>query len=177
MRTTSILSTVLAVGAVVLAGCGSGYNGGGSAGSASSGSSSSASSSPSSSAQAVLATADTALGHIVVDGKGMTVYVFDKDTPGSGKSACTGGCLAAWPAVVADSAHPEVDGVSGEVGTITRDDGTLQVTLAGQPLYLWASDKAPGDTTGQGVQGVWWVVKPDGTKITETAAPTASSGY
>ena len=114
---------------------------------------------------------------IVVDGDGMTVYVFDKDTPGSGTSACSGGCLQAWPPVVADSESPTVEGVSGEVGTITRDDGTLQVTLEGYPLYLWQNDTAPGDTTGQGVQGVWWVVTPDGTKVTATPAPAASAGY
>ena len=171
--TTSILSTVLAVGAVVLAGCGSDDDAG-SAGSASSGTESSASSGPS--GQAVLATTDSDLGEIVVDGKGMTVYVFDKDTPGSGASACSGGCLQAWPPVVAESASPTVDGVSGDVGTITRDDGTMQVTLEGWPLYLWQGDQGPGDATGQGVQGVWWVVAPDGAKITATAAP-AMPGY
>jgi predicted lipoprotein with Yx(FWY)xxD motif len=177
MRTTSILSTVLAVGAVLLAGCGSDDGNAGAAGSSSSGSSSAPSSSSSSSGAAVLATADTDLGTIVVDGTGMTVYVFDKDTPGSGASACTGGCLQAWPPVLTDSATPTVDGVPGKVGTITRDDGTMQVTLAGSPLYLWAGDKAPGDTAGQGVQGAWWVVTPDGTKVTETAAPAAPPGY
>jgi predicted lipoprotein with Yx(FWY)xxD motif len=173
MRTTSILSTVLAVGVVVLAGCGSDEDG--DTGAAGGASTESGSSAPA--GDAVLAAADTDLGEIVVDGKGMTVYVFDKDTPGSGESACTGGCLEAWPPVVAESESPTAEGVSGEVGTITRDDGTLQVTLGGSPLYLWQNDVEPGDTTGQGVQGVWWVVAPDGTKVTETAAPAAVPGY
>ena len=173
MRTTSILSAALTVGVVVLGGCGSDDDGNaGAAGEPSPGTSSSAPAE-----EPVLAAADSDLGEIVVDVEGMTVYVFDKDTPGSGTSACTGGCLEAWPAVVADSDSPTVEGVSGEVGTITRDDGTLQVTLEGYPLYLWQDDTAPGDTTGQGVQGVWWVVTPDGTKVTATPAPAASAGY
>jgi predicted lipoprotein with Yx(FWY)xxD motif len=107
----------------------------------------------------------------VVDGKGMTVYVSDKDTKGSGQSACSGDCLVKWPAVVAESDSPAVDGVTGEVGTITRDDGTKQVTLGGMPLYLSAGDAKAGDMTGQGVGGVWWVVSADGAKV--TAAPTS----
>jgi len=173
MRTTSILSAALTVGVVVLGGCGSDDDG--NAGAAGESSPEASSSAPAE--EPVLAAADSDLGDIVVDGEGMTVYVFDKDTPGSGTSACTGGCLEAWPAVVADSDSPTVEGVSGEVGTITRDDGTLQVTLEGYPLYLWKDDTAPGDTTGQGVQGVWWVVTPDGTKVTATPAPAASAGY
>ncbi|SNR46563.1 COG4315 family predicted lipoprotein [Blastococcus mobilis] len=172
MRTTSILGTVLAVGVVVLSGCGSDDEGAGQAGGATPDASTSAPV-----GDRVLGVADTGLGEIVVDGEGMTVYVFDKDTPGSGTSACTGGCLQAWPPVVAESENPTADGVSGEVGTITRDDGTLQVTLEGYPLYLWQSDVAPGDTTGQGVQGVWWVVAPDGSKVTATAAPADPPAY
>jgi len=105
----------------------------------------------------------------------MTVYYFDKDTANSGTSTCSGECLAAWPAVVATSDSPKVDGVTGTVGTITRDDGTKQVTLNGLPLYLFVKDKAPGDVTGQAVQGVWWVVAPDGTKITAAGGGSSSS--
>jgi predicted lipoprotein with Yx(FWY)xxD motif len=176
MRTTSILGTVLAAGVLVLSGCGSDDDAG-TAGTAGTADASPESSSSAPAEDAVLATADSDLGEIVVDGEGMTVYVFDKDTPGSGQSACSGGCLEAWPAVVAESESPTVEGVTGEVGTITRDDGTLQVTLDGYPLYLWQNDAAPGDTTGQGVQGVWWVVAPDGTKVTTTPSPAGSSGY
>lgn len=121
-----------------------------------------------------LATAETPLGEIVVDGDGRTVYVFDNDTADSGKSACSGTCLAAWPPVATTSDSPAVDGVTGEVDTITRDDGSLQITLDGLPLYRYAPDEAAGDVTGQGVSGVWWVVGPDGAKI-DTAAD--SSGY
>jgi len=118
----------------------------------------------------VLSTAGSDLGEIVVDAEGRTVYVFDRYTAGSGSSACEGTCLDNWPAVTADDGSPDVSGVSGEVGTIERDDGTRQVTLDGMPLYTYAGDADPGDVTGQGVQGVWWVVSPDGAKL--TAAPS-----
>ena len=173
MRKSIIRSGAVAVGLIVLAGCGSSGYGGGSAASSSSAAGGGTSS-------AVLKTADSDLGKIVVDGDGRTVYVFDKDTPGSGTSACSGDCLAKWPAVTADSDSPEVDGVDGDVGTITRDDGTKQVTLAGMPLYLYAADSKAGDVTGQAVGGVWWVVAPDGKKIAAAAsssAPPSASGY
>ena len=116
-------------------------------------------------ADATLATADSDLGKIVVDSAGMTLYVFDKDVADSGESTCEGECLVKWPAVVAESDTPAVEGVSGTVGVITRTDGTKQVTLNGLPLYYWAGDAAVGDTTGQAVGGVWWVVAPNGDKI------------
>ena len=123
---------------------------------------------------AELAVAESSLGDIVVDGEGMTVYYFDKDTKDSGKSVCSGDCLAAWPPVATTNESPTVDGVTGEVSTIKRDDGSLQITLDGLPLYTYSPDEAAGDVTGQGVGGVWWVVAPDGTKI-DTAADTAGS--
>ena len=169
MRTTSIRAAAAVLGLFLLAACGS--SGGGYGSSSGSGSSSSAST-----ANAVLKTADSDLGKIVVDADGRTVYVFDKDTAGSGKSACSGDCLAKWPAVTADSDKPAVDGVSGEIGTITRDDGSTQVTLGGMPLYLYAGDSQAGDVTGQAVGGIWWVVGADGKKITATAVPESSMG-
>ncbi|WP_427005116.1 COG4315 family predicted lipoprotein [Pseudarthrobacter sp. H2] len=102
----------------------------------------------------------------------MTAYYFDKDTANSGKSACTGGCAAMWPAVKAASSRPEVDGVTGKAGTITRDDGTMQVTVNGLPVYTYSKDTAPGDVKGQGVGGIWWAVAPDGDKVSG-----ATSGY
>jgi predicted lipoprotein with Yx(FWY)xxD motif len=162
---------VIALGLLTLAGCG------GSGGSSSSGqatSSSSSASTSSSTSAAALKTADTSLGTVVVDGKGMTVYYFDKDVANSGTSNCSGECLAKWPAVTATSDSPTVDGVTGQVGVITRDDGTKQITLNGLPLYLWAGDAKPGDVTGQAVGGVWWVVGPDGTKITTQPSMSGS---
>jgi len=168
MRTTSIRRSAVALALLALAGCGSSTYGGGSAAGTSS-------SSSAASAKADLKTADTGLGKVVVNADGRTVYVFDKDTAGSGTSACTGPCLAKWPPVVAMSAKPTASGVMGELGTIKRDDGSMQVTLAGLPLYLFAGDSHAGDVTGQAVGGTWWAVSPSGTKITSAAAKTSSS--
>ena len=114
---------------------------------------------------AALATADSDLGEIVVDGEGMTVYMFDSDTQGGDASTCEGQCAANWPAVTTESDAPDVEGVTGEVGTITGVDGSTQLTLNGWPLYYFAGDSAAGDTNGQGVNGVWWVLTPAGEKI------------
>jgi predicted lipoprotein with Yx(FWY)xxD motif len=101
-------------------------------------------------------------GTILVAGSnGMTVYTFTKDTKDSGTSACTGGCLGNWPAltVAAGETPSGGAGVTGKLGTITRaDDGTLQVTYNGLPLYFFANDKAPGDSNG--VYENWEAVKP-----------------
>lgn len=120
---------------------------------------------------------DSSLGTIVVDGEGMTAYVFDKDTPGSGQSACTDACVGEWPPIAASSDNPKVDGVRGEVGTITGPDGKKQVTLEGMPLYTYADDSDVGDAQGQGKGGIWWVVSPDGDKITKTAETGGGGGY
>lgn len=119
----------------------------------------------------------SSLGAIVVDGKGMTAYVFDEDTPGSGKSSCTGDCVEEWPAITSSSDQPKVDGVTGEVGTITGADGAKQVTLEGMPLYTFADDGDVGDTKGQGQDGVWWVVSPAGEKITKAPDTGGGGGY
>ena len=111
-----------------------------------------------------IATASTSLGTVVVDGKGMTAYFYDQDVKGSGKSTCTGGCAAAWPAIESDAAKPTVSGVTGTVGTITGVDGKLQVTVDGRPIYTYAGDSKAGDVTGQGVGGVWYAVNPDGSE-------------
>jgi predicted lipoprotein with Yx(FWY)xxD motif len=159
-----------AMGLAALSGCGPSP----SAGPYQPGTSSPPSSSAGSSAASatVLKTASGSLGTIVVDGKGMTVYLFDKDTANSGKSACNAGCSATWPAVKATSSTPTVAGVTGKVGVITRDDGTMQATINGLPVYTYAKDLAAGDVKGQGVGGIWWPVSPDGDKVTG-----ATSGY
>lgn len=126
---------------------------------------------------AALGVASSALGQIVVDGKGMSIYLYDKDTQNSGSSSCSGPCAAKWPAVTADSATPTVQGVTGKVGTIKGVDGKTQVTLNGWPLYYFAGDSKAGDTNGQGVGKIWWVLTADGAKV-GGAAPSdgASSG-
>ena len=101
------------------------------------------------------------IGTVLVASKnGMTVYTFTKDVKDSGKSACLTGCIDTWPALtVAAGATPAGGtGVTGKLGTITRDDGTLQVTYNGMPLYFFKNDKAPGDANG--VYTNWEAVKP-----------------
>jgi predicted lipoprotein with Yx(FWY)xxD motif len=100
------------------------------------------------------------LGQYLSAYNGMTVYTFTKDK--SGTSTCYGQCAVNWPPYTVKSTadiHVPIS-VHGKVGTITRADGSLQVTYNGMPLYFWKSDTKPGDTTGQGVGGVWYVVKP-----------------
>ncbi|MDK9704065.1 MAG: hypothetical protein OEL20_13090 [Sulfuritalea sp.] len=85
---------------------------------------------------------------------GMTLYTFDKDA--GGKSACNGPCAANWPPLMA----MDSDAASGDYSIITRDDGKKQWALKGKPLYYWVKDQKPGDTTGDGFNGVWHVAKP-----------------
>ncbi|MCL1869012.1 MAG: hypothetical protein FWF90_01190 [Promicromonosporaceae bacterium] len=160
-----------------LAGCAMGSNaaspGGGGTTSGSS-PSASASSTPGASSGAVLTTSTSSLGKIVVDGKGMTVYYYSPDKPGSGKSTCTGGCAALWPAVETTSTTPKVQGVTGTVGTITGVDGKLQVTIDKRPIYTYANDSKPGDVNGQGFGGIWWVMDPTGAEVMQMPSSTSS---
>jgi len=105
---------------------------------------------------------ETDLGTILVDPEGFTLYVFTNDTDGT--SVCNEGCIENWPAVPADTAiGSDLD--ASLFGATTRDDGTEQLTVNGQPLYLYVPDAAPGDVNGQGVGGVWFVVGTDGNLI------------
>jgi predicted lipoprotein with Yx(FWY)xxD motif len=100
-----------------------------------------------------------AIGTVLVAGSnGMTVYTFTKDVKDSGKSACNTGCIDKWPALTSTAAPTAGTGVTGKLGTITRDDGSTQVTYNGLPLYFFANDKAPGDANG--VYANWEAVKP-----------------
>ena len=108
--------------------------------------------------------ADSDLGSILVDAEGMTLYLFEADTDGT--STCYDECADAWPALV-DDAPTAGDGVDDALlDTTERDDGELQVTYAGQPLYYFAADQAPGDTEGQGLNDVWYVVDAEGAAVT-----------
>ena len=87
---------------------------------------------------------------------GMTLYTFDKDASGSGKSVCNGPCAGNWPPLAA-AADAKAE---GDYSIITRDDGAKQWAFKGKPLYFWVKDQKPGDQTGQGFNGVWQVAKP-----------------
>lgn len=107
---------------------------------------------------------DTELGEVLVDPQGMTLYLFTQDSEGT--SACTGGCAEAWPPLLTDGAPSGGDGVDASLlGTIERDDGSMQVTYDGHPLYTYAADTAPGDTLGQGVGDVWYAVTASGEPV------------
>jgi len=96
-------------------------------------------------------------GGVMVNSAGMTLYTFDKDPAGSGKSVCNGQCPTNWPPLMADAN----DAASGDFTIVTRDDGSRQWAHKGKPLYRWNKDSKPGDKTGDGVGKVWWVVKQD----------------
>lgn len=100
------------------------------------------------------------LGAVLVGANGMTLYLFTRDE--MDKSNCAGDCAVNWPPLtVAEGQTPSAQpGLTGALGTIARDDGTMQVTYDGMPLYYWAKDVAPGDTTGQNVGEVWFVIQP-----------------
>jgi predicted lipoprotein with Yx(FWY)xxD motif len=93
---------------------------------------------------------------------GMTVYTYEPDRQTPGRSMCSGQCIVNWPAYVV----PKIEDIHvsaatpGTVGTIKREDGTLQVTYNGMPLYFYVGDQQPRDKNGDGLQGVWHVVHP-----------------
>lgn len=94
--------------------------------------------------------ADTSKGKSLVDAKGMTLYIFDKDS--AGKSACNGQCAQNWPPLMA----PAGAAASGDWSVVTRDDGAKQWAYKGKPLYTWVKDTKPGDATGEGVANNTW---------------------
>lgn len=93
---------------------------------------------------------------VLVGSNGMTLYTFDKDVAGSGKSACNGPCATNWPPFMAT----ESDKASGDYSVITRDDGSKQWAAKGKPVYFWAKDSKPGDKSGDGFNKVWQTAKP-----------------
>ena len=93
---------------------------------------------------------------VLTGSKGMTLYVFDKDAAGSGKSVCNGPCATNWPPLLVMAG----ENASGDYSVITRDDGKKQWAFKGKPLYYWAKDQKPGDRTGDGFNGVWHLARP-----------------
>jgi len=93
---------------------------------------------------------------VMVGPNGMTLYTFDRDAAGSGKSACNGQCAANWPPLMAGADAK----ATGSWSIVTRDDGTKQWAYQGKPLYYWTKDQKPGDKTGDGFNNVWKTAKP-----------------
>jgi predicted lipoprotein with Yx(FWY)xxD motif len=97
-----------------------------------------------------------ALPEVLTDGNGMTLYYFDRDVAGSGKSACNGPCAANWPPQPAGPGSTPF----GQYTIVTRDDGSKQWAYKGRPLYRWAKDTKPGDRSGDNFNNVWHVATP-----------------
>ena len=120
---------------------------------------------------ATLGVQSTSLGKILDDSQGRTLYVFQGDS--GTKSNCSGACATNWPPLT--SAKPTVGkGASASmIGTTKRSDGKTQVTYNGHPLYTFAGDSSPGDTSGQGVSafgGLWYALSPTGQQVTASAS-------
>ncbi|MDT9692633.1 hypothetical protein Q5762_30745 [Streptomyces sp. P9(2023)] len=118
-----------------------------------------------------------ALDPVVVNGAGFTLYRFDNDTANPSKSTCNDACATTWPPVVVKpGGRIFIDGVrKSDVGVVKRDDGNLQVTVGGWPVYRFNKDLRPGDTNGQGVGGTWFGVTPDGRKAGGATAPAGGN--
>jgi predicted lipoprotein with Yx(FWY)xxD motif len=129
----------------------------------------------SSGASATVRVANSGLGSILVDSTGRTLYLFKADV--GDKSACSGACATAWPPLVVTAKATAGGGLTAsKLGTITRSDGTQQVTYNGHPLYTFINDTKPGETTGQGVTAfgaAWFALTPSGN---QAATPASSSG-
>jgi predicted lipoprotein with Yx(FWY)xxD motif len=97
----------------------------------------------------------TSMGEVLTDAKGMTLYTYDKDTPGM--SNCTGDCAEYWPPATAEAGAM----ATGDLTLVKRADGTMQWADKGMPLYTFAKDKKPGDVMGDNMNNVWHVVKPE----------------
>ncbi|GAA3120799.1 hypothetical protein ACFQ0X_19155 [Streptomyces rectiviolaceus] len=104
------------------------------------------------------------VGTVVTDSKGYVLYRFDEDTAKPPKSTCNDTCAKVWPATP-DPGKVTVEGIDKSlVGTVTRDDGSKQLTLDGWPLYTYVKDDEPREAQGQGVDGTWYAVTPTGAK-------------
>lgn len=103
---------------------------------------------------------NTSVGRYLIGYNGMTLYTYAPDA--SGVSNCTGACATNWPPYVVTSTDNLVGEypISGTIATLTRADGSVQVTYNGHPLYFYVGDSASGDVKGQGVGGVWYAAKP-----------------
>ncbi len=115
-------------------------------------------------------------GSYLTDSTGKSLYMFASDT--SSKSTCPGSCAAFWPPLTTSGTAKASGGASGTVATITRSDGSKQVTYDGHPLYYFKLDSKAGDTKGEGradFGAKWWLLSPSGKQITNTAAGSSSS--
>jgi predicted lipoprotein with Yx(FWY)xxD motif len=151
-RLTFLTPALMVVGLTVLLAACSGGTGAGA----------SPSSGPAGGGTSVTIGTSASLGPYLVSPNGRTLYVFDMDPIGTTTSAChaSDGCDATWFAFTGSSVPPAASGVTGAFATITGEDGKTQVTYKGRPLYNYSGDTAPGQTTGDGVDGTWHIAAP-----------------
>lgn len=127
---------------------------------------------PAAAGPATVAVGDSALGKLLVDGRGRTLYLFVPDKGPT--STCYGACAVAWPPFLTTGAPVAGAGATASlIGTTNRTDGTVEVTYHGHPLYFWLGDAKPGDVSGQALDnagGLWYVLNPAGDEVT-TPAP------
>jgi predicted lipoprotein with Yx(FWY)xxD motif len=133
---------------------------------------------PANAQPATVSVAPTALGPVLVNSLGHTLYLFEKDAGSS--SACSGACASAWPPLRA-TGKPKAGAGAKEslLGTIPRSDGRPQVTYSGHPVYLYIGDHKPGETTGQGLVAFgagWFALAPAGTQISKPG-PASAGGH
>ena len=124
----------------------------------------------------VITTASSSGNTFLTSGSGRAIYLWAKDT--GGMSACTGACASAWPPVTG-TATAAGSAKASDLGTITRSDGSKQVTYDGHPLYYFVGDSGPGTATGQGSDNFgakWWLVSPAGSDITASVSSFTVSG-
>jgi predicted lipoprotein with Yx(FWY)xxD motif len=179
------LGVPLAAAGVLVAACSSGGAQGSAASVSSPSASASASPSPSSSSSAAGAHSSAATVDVrtsdgksfLTGGSGRALYLWIPDT--KTMSACSGACATAWPPLtVTGSPTAGMGATASELGTISRSDGTKQVTYAGHPLYYFVGDKAAGQTNGEGSKGFgapWYLIAPSGQQITSLGAASAPS--
>jgi len=170
-----------AAAAVLVAACASGTSSstGAAAGSSSApAASGSAAAGGSSSGSSVITTATASGGTILTDGSGRAVYLWAKDS--GGMSSCTGACAGTWPPVTpSGTVTASGSAKSSDLGTITRSDGTKQVTYDGHPLYYYVGDSGPGMSSGQGSDqfgAKWWLVAPTGSDVTASVSSFTAGG-
>jgi predicted lipoprotein with Yx(FWY)xxD motif len=166
MRKTGLTLAALGALAVCLSACASSPSS--SAGSAYGGSTATTAANPTGSSGSgamtsqpqttVLTIKKTKIGYVLANARGYTLYWYSKDVKNGGRSACTGQCLTAWPALTGKPAAVSGIKLNGILGMITRPGGIVQATYNGYPLYLYAGDSAPGKTAGNDVGGVWHVI-------------------
>ena len=170
----------LCVAVLLLAGCGDGSDdtaSTGSQGTTAASQSPDASQTTEAASGEDVSTGKTSAGTVLVDAKGLTLYAFSADAPGT--SNCSGSCAGYWPPSPATGSPSQSSDVMAELGTLMRDDGSTQLTVNGWPAYTYAADPGPGQATGQGLDlsgGLWWVFSPSGSQLKSGGSSSSDGG-